>query len=92
MPNWVPALVVEILSRGNTHGEIARKIGEYFAAGVALVWVVDPRSRTVAAYSGPDQSTTLSDGDELDGGSVLPGFTLALTPWFDWAMKVNRSF
>jgi Uma2 family endonuclease len=37
----IPALVVEILSPGNTEGEMQRKIAEYHDAGVAVVWVID---------------------------------------------------
>jgi Uma2 family endonuclease len=34
---------VEILSEGNTGGEMACKRREYFAAGTSLVWEIDPR-------------------------------------------------
>ena len=43
IPAVAPDLAVEVLSAGNTPGEMARKRQEYFAAGVRLVWLVDPR-------------------------------------------------
>jgi Uma2 family endonuclease len=43
-----PDLAIEILSEGNTPREMARKVREFFAAGCRLVWLVDPRDRTVA--------------------------------------------
>ena len=82
IPDLVPDLVVEILSESNTEREMARKYSEYFQAGVELVWEVDPKSRTVAVYTTPAQSTLLNEGQRLDGGHVLPGFTLPLAELF----------
>ena len=75
----IPNLAVEILSPSNRAGEIPRKIGAYFAAGVELVWVIDPEARSGVAYTSP---TTLSESDTLRGGSVLPGFELPLAALF----------
>ncbi len=82
IPDIVPELVVEILSASNTRAEMARKRDEYFRTGVLLVWEVDPQARTVTVYTGPDQSTILCSTEVLDGGTVLPGFTLPLTDLF----------
>lgn len=46
LPALAPDLAVEVLSAGNTPGEMARKCREYFAAGVRFVWLVDPETRT----------------------------------------------
>jgi Uma2 family endonuclease len=46
----VPILAVEILSPTDKQEEIDEKVDEYLAAGVALVWVVNPRYRTVTVY------------------------------------------
>ncbi len=78
----IPNLAVEVISEGNTRGEIARKLKEYFLAGVELAWVVDPYKRTVAVYTAPDEMTTLTERDLLDGGSVLPGFTMPVKDLF----------
>jgi Uma2 family endonuclease len=82
VPRMAPDVVVEILSRGNTPGEMAAKRQEYFEAGVLLVWDIDPRGRTVQVYTSPTAMTTLGMTDRLEGGSVLPGFTLPLTALF----------
>lgn len=82
IPDLAPDLAVEVLSEGNTEGEMTRKRGEYFAAGVRLVWLVDPVARTVTVYTAPDQSNLLTEEETLDGGDVLPGFTLALRELF----------
>jgi Uma2 family endonuclease len=82
VPGLYPDLAVEVLSKGNTRGEMARKRKEYFLAGTRLVWQVNPGKRTVDVYTAPDELTTLTEADTLDGGDVLPGFTLAVKALF----------
>jgi Uma2 family endonuclease len=82
IPSLAPDLAVEVLSEGNTPGEMARKRQEYFAAGVRLAWFVDPRTRTVEVYTAADQSTVLHAEHILTGGEVLPGFALSLQELF----------
>lgn len=77
-----PDLAVEVVSAGNTPREMKRKVREYFAAGVQLVWLIDAKSKTVEVYTGPDESRKLRSSQTLDGGSVLPGFQLPLRPFF----------
>jgi Uma2 family endonuclease len=73
IPDVVPDLAIEVLSEGNTPGEMKRKLKEYFLAGVGLVWFVDPQRRTVEGFTAPDDSTVFTEADTLDGGDVLPG-------------------
>ena len=77
-----PALAVEVLSDSNTRAEMERKRREYFASGTLLVWIVDPRTETVAVYTDPTTHTTLTTADTLDGGAVLPGFALPVAELF----------
>ena len=83
----VPELAVEILSRGNTRAEIERKRGEYFAAGVRLVWIVEPRRRIVEVWTDAATVRALTEDDVLDGGDVLPGFALRIRDWFAKASR-----
>jgi Uma2 family endonuclease len=82
IPRLAPDLVVEVLSKSNTKAEMAKKLGEYFGAGVRLVWLVDPRKQTVRVYTAVDQSVLIQAGQSLDGGDVLPGFVLPLNELF----------
>ncbi|QDT15788.1 Uma2 family endonuclease [Alienimonas californiensis] len=77
-----PALVVEVLSPGNTAQEMRRKRAVYFAAGVVRVWEVDPETRTATVWRGPDDSATFRHGDALPGEPVLPGLQLKLSDLF----------
>ncbi len=82
VPFVVPDLAVEVLSPSNTRREMERKRAEYFAAGTQLVWMVDTKNRTVAVYTSPEKFVVLSESETLDGGTLLPGFTLSLKELF----------
>lgn len=82
IPNVVPDLAIEVLSPSNTAKEMARKRGEYFRAGVRRVWEIDPRTRTARVYTSETAVTDLTSTDTLDGGPVLPGFSLPLAQVF----------
>ena len=91
IPDLVPDLAVDVLSRWNTRQEMDRKLRDYFTAGVRLVWYVDPDDRTVRVYTSVDQSTLLNESHALDGGDVLPGFTLSIERIFADPQLRNRS-
>jgi Uma2 family endonuclease len=70
-----PDLAVEVVSPNDLHEELMRKLEDYFAAGVPLVWVVEPDLRCVMVYEAPGRtSQRLRETEELTGGNVLPGF------------------
>lgn len=82
IPDLAPDLAVEVLSEGNTEKEMRRKVGEYFAAGVRLVWLLRPDTREADVYVAPDRMQRLGASQTLDGGDVLPGFALPVSDWF----------
>jgi Uma2 family endonuclease len=82
IPAVAPDLAIEVLSKGNTPGEMRRKLRDYFQAGVRLVWYLDPKARTMEVYTSPEQCTVVGENDVLDGGDVLPGFQLPLKELF----------
>ncbi len=83
IPVMAPDLAIEVLSAGNTKAEMLLKREDYFSVGVRLVWEVDPRTRTVSVYTSPQTPLSiLTEADSLDGGQVLPGFTLPLRELF----------
>lgn len=81
--DYPPDLAVEVISKGDRPGELARKRQDYFTNGTKLVWIVDPDEQTVEVFTGPEESTTLSATDTLTGGTVLPGFELPLAEYFN---------
>ncbi|MBY0525484.1 MAG: Uma2 family endonuclease [Gemmataceae bacterium] len=86
----VPDLAVEVLSPGNTEGEMEKKLADYFDSGGKLVWITDPSDRTVRVYTSPRRSVLLTEEDTLDGKKVLPGFTLPIKKWFARASRRPR--
>jgi Uma2 family endonuclease len=82
IPTLAPDLAVEVLSESNTPKEMERKRGEYFSQGVSVVWEIDPSTRTATVYTPDGNETHLTESDRLDGGDVLPGFSLELSELF----------
>ena len=83
VPELVPDLAVEVLSEGNTREEMRQKLDDFFEAGVKLVWYIDLRTRTVRVFTSSDDVTELGEADTLDGGNVLPGFSVEVARLFD---------
>ncbi len=82
VPELVPDLAIEILSKSNRPGEIKRKLKEYFEAGVTAVWVIDPDTEMAKVYSAPNQFVEVNKDQAVDGGKLLPGFRLPLAELF----------
>jgi Uma2 family endonuclease len=82
VPHLIPDLAIEVISKSNTPAEIRRKLGEYFDAGVRLAWVIDPRKRTARVHASARRSTLIREDQSLDGGDVLPGFSVRLAELF----------
>jgi Uma2 family endonuclease len=55
---------------------------DYFFSGTTLVWLVDPRRRTIQISTAPDASTVLTEDQELSGEPVLPGFRVPVARLF----------
>jgi Uma2 family endonuclease len=78
-----PDLAVEVLSPSNTRRDVAEKTREYLSAGARLVWNVDPRSETVTVHAPDAEPVHLAVDDRLDGGDVLPGFSVPVRSLFE---------
>ncbi|AMV21125.1 Uma2 family endonuclease [Planctomyces sp. SH-PL14] len=69
-----PELVVEVVSPHDAYYEVERKVYEYLDAGVLLIWVISPESRTIVAYDRSGRIDHLTSSQTLTGNDVLPGF------------------
>jgi len=78
----VPDLVVEIRSKNDRAGEVQSKVNDYLAAGVKLVWVADPTTRTVTAHRPEAPSTVFGESDALVCEDLIPGFRLPVAEVF----------
>jgi Uma2 family endonuclease len=79
----VPVLAAEVLSPSDKQQTITKKIAEYLAAGVRLVWVVEPVFRTVTIYRPDAKPSLVHDAERLTGGPHLPGFDVAVADVFN---------
>jgi Uma2 family endonuclease len=78
-----PDLAVEVASPSQSARLVRDKVLDYLDHGVPLVWVVHPTRRTIDVWTTDRTVRTLREGDDLDGGEVLPGFAVAVTTIFE---------
>lgn len=76
-----PDLAVEMVSPNDTAAEIHAKVNKYLQYGARAVWVAYPDTKTVVVHTASG-AQTLAEMDTLDGGDVLPGFTLPVRDIF----------
>lgn len=76
-----PDLAVEILSPDDPFGRVQQKIRVYLRAGVRVVWIVDPATRTVSVCRRSEEPTLAAVGDVLED-ALLPGLRLSLEDLF----------
>jgi Uma2 family endonuclease len=75
----VPDLAVEVRSPNDSARQLLDTVGEYLAAGVRLVWVIDPERRSAAAYRSPTDVREIGPSGSLEGDDVLAGFFCPLS-------------
>ena len=78
----VPALVVEVYSPSDRPGEYNRRIAQYHARGIPLVWVIYPEERAVSVCRPNEFPKFLDESDELTGNGVLPDFACRVRDLF----------
>jgi Uma2 family endonuclease len=70
-----PDLTVEVISPNDTYEEVEVKVNEYLGAGVRLVWVISPESKTIVIRRPDKTAAWLDSTDTLSGENVVPGFS-----------------
>lgn len=72
-----PELVIEIISPGQTFGEMTEKATDYLKAKVQRVWIIDSRAKTITIFY-PDILPQTKRGTESLEDSLFEG--LQITP------------
>ena len=80
--DFPPDLAVEVLSPEDTASETQKKVEEYLAGGVRLIWIVEPATKTVTAYRSHQDVKVFTADQELEGGEVIPGFRIRVAEIF----------
>ena len=78
-----PDLAVEVVSPSDTLNRIQEKVFAYLEAGTQLVWLLEPRSKTVTVYRSETDITLLTRNDTLSGEEVVEGFTCQVAELFE---------
>ncbi len=78
----MPDFAVEIKSPDNSYQEQRAKAAYYISNGSRLVWLVFPERRQIEVYRPDSPVEILGINGVLDGGDVLPGFTLPVSDVF----------
>jgi len=78
-----PDLAVEVISPNDRYTEVDEKVAEWLEHGVQLVFVVNPRRRTVAIHRPGQPMRTAGMDDVLSGEDVVPGWSLAVRNLFE---------
>ena len=78
-----PELVVEIVSPSDRQDAVNDKTLMWLSLGVLMVVEVYPAERAVMVHRPNTPAVTLTGEEMLDGGDVLPGFSLLLSEIFD---------
>lgn len=76
-----PDLAVEVMSPTDTDKAIRIKVANYLAVDT-LVWVVRPDDKVVEVYAAGQSAKLLKEIDTLNGGTVLPSFSVSVKDIF----------
>jgi Uma2 family endonuclease len=77
-----PDFAAEVLSPDDSPARVAEKAARWLAAGVQLLWVVDPLQRTAVEHQPGAAPHAVGEDGCLDGSDVLPGLRIALRDLF----------
>ena len=77
----VPDLVVEVVSPNDKADDLEEKLAQFREAGIPLIWVIYPGTRSAHILTQSARIEVRSSG-VLDGGDILPGFSLSLAELF----------
>lgn len=77
-----PDLAIEVISPSETVDDVESKVIDFLEAGTQLVWLIYPRTQTVTVYRSLTDIEILTIEDKLDGGVLLPGFSVPLKEIF----------
>lgn len=77
-----PDLAVEVISPGDTLYDVDEKVADWLTAGTGIVWVINPKQKSVAVHRRGRDVKVLGVEGELSGEEVVPGFTCRVADLF----------
>jgi Uma2 family endonuclease len=73
-----PDFVAEVVSPNDSYSQVKDKALAWIDAGVPMVLVVDPVTRTVQLYRSADDIVSLNCQQQLDASDIVSGWSLAV--------------
>ncbi len=77
-----PDLAVEVASPNDRFAEVEEKVAGWLSAGTGMVFVANPHGKTVTVRRSEREAVILSEGETVEGGEVVPGWTLPVADVF----------
>ena len=77
-----PDLAIEVISPNDIYREVDEKVQDWLDAGTRMVIVINPRRREVRVHTPLADTVILTPDDTLDGGDVVPGWTIPISAVF----------
>ena len=78
----IPEFVIEIISDNDNINKVLAKIGEYYKAGVKIVWLIFPEEKEVHVYSSRREVKICIENDICSANPVLPEFEIGVDELF----------
>lgn len=79
---FAPDLAVEVMSPDDRWNKVKTKVREWLDAGTRMVWVVNPKRRTVHVARPKQPERVLRENDILSGEDVVIGFEVTVKELF----------
>ena len=76
-----PDFAIEVVSPGDSFGEVESKALSWLTAGATAILVLDPARRSATVYRAGGDTRVFTDG-ELDLSDAVPGWRVAVADFF----------
>ena len=77
-----PDLAIEVIEPYETYSNVNAKVRDWLECGVRLLIVIDLGKQSAIIHRSLTESTHIDIDGALDGGTVVPGWTLPLRDLF----------
>ncbi len=77
-----PDIAMEIVSPTDRFNDVQQKVRDYLEAGTTVIWLIQPRTRSLTIYRKSSPPSELSENDDLTDQELLPGFEIPVARLF----------
>lgn len=77
-PELAPDIAVEVISPSDSRSQVEKKARTWLELGARIVWIVDPKGRSITVHQTGREVRVLTEQDRLTADPVLPEFDCAV--------------